>query len=431
MDYKESMEYIHSTYRFGSKLGLDNITRLMNKLNNPQDSLNIIHVAGTNGKGSISAMIQSVLTKSGYSTGFFVSPYLERFTERIQIDNKEISKKDLAEITSVVKNAVEEILEEGLNHPTEFEIVTAIGFLYFFRKKVDFLILEVGLGGRYDATNVIEKSLLSIITSISLEHTEYLGDTVEKIAFEKAGIIKKNNDVVIYPQAENIIEVIKNQAKIKKANTYIPKDNNLKVKKSGKLFYKSEEFFIEDFTFKFYGKHQLKNLLVAIKALEILKIKNFKISNKSIKNGLEAATMPGRFELIEQKPYIIIDVAHNKDGIDAFTETIKGFLANKNLVLFIGMLNDKNPENINSELLDMTNEIYTLTPKSDRAITSFNLKELLLNISKTSEIKALDSYEEAVRIAKSKDDNTVSAFIGSFYMVGEIRTLIKNYSPRL
>jgi len=431
MDYKESMEYIHSTYRFGSKLGLDNITRLMNKLNNPQDSLNIIHVAGTNGKGSISAMIQSVLTKSGYSTGFFVSPYLERFTERIQIDNKEISKKDLAEITSVVKNAVEEILEEGFNHPTEFEIVTAIGFLYFFRKKVDFLILEVGLGGRYDATNVIEKSLLSIITSISLEHTEYLGDTVEKIAFEKAGIIKKNNDVVIYPQAENIIEVIKNQAKIKKANTYIPKDNNLRVKKSGKLFYESEEFFIKDFTFKFYGKHQLKNLLVAIKALEILKIKNFKISNKSIKNGLEAATMPGRFELIEQKPYIIIDVAHNKDGIDAFTETIKGFLANKNLVLFIGMLNDKNPENINSELLDMTNEIYTLTPKSDRAITSFNLKELLLNISKTSEIKALDSYEEAVRIAKSKDDNTVSAFIGSFYMVGEIRTLIKNYSPRL
>ena len=425
MDYKESIEYIHSTYRFGSKLGLDNITRLMNKLNNPQDSLNIIHVAGTNGKGSISAMIQSVLTKSGYSTGFFVSPYLERFTERIQIDNKEISKKDLAEITSVVKNAVEEILEEGFNHPTEFEIVTAIGFLYFFRKKVDFLILEVGLGGRYDATNVIEKSLLSIITSISLEHTEYLGDTVEKIAFEKAGIIKKNNDVVIYPQAENIIEVIKNQAKIKKANTYIPKDNNLKVKKSGKLFYESEEFFIKDFTFKFYGKHQLKNLLVAIKALEILKIKNFKISNKSIKNGLEAATMPGRFELIEQKPYIIIDVAHNKDGIDAFTETIKGFLANKNLVLFIGMLNDKNPENINSELLDMTNEIYTLTPKSDRAITSFNLKELLLNISKTSEIKALDSYEEAVRIAKSKDDNTVSAFIGSFYMVGEIRTLIK------
>ncbi len=425
MDYKESIEYIHSTYRFGSKLGLDNITRLMNKLNNPQDSLNIIHVAGTNGKGSISAMIQSVLTKSGYSTGFFVSPYLERFTERIQIDNKEISKKDLAEITSVVKNAVEEILEEGFNHPTEFEIVTAIGFLYFFRKKVDFLILEVGLGGRYDATNVIEKSLLSIITSISLEHTEYLGDTVEKIAFEKAGIIKKNNDVVIYPQAENIIEVIKNQAKIKKANTYIPKDNNLKVKKSGKLFYESEEFFIEDFTFKFYGKHQLKNLLVAIKALEILKIKNFKISNKSIKNGLEAATMPGRFELIQQKPYIIIDVAHNKDGIDAFTETIKGFLANKNLVLFIGMLNDKNPENINSELLDMTNEIYTLTPKSDRAITSFNLKELLLNISKTSEIKALDSYEEAVRIAKSKDDNTVSAFIGSFYMVGEIRTLIK------
>ncbi|MFO7888466.1 MAG: folylpolyglutamate synthase/dihydrofolate synthase family protein [Eubacteriales bacterium] len=425
MDYKESMEYIHSTYRFGSKLGLDNITRLMNKLNNPQDSINIIHVAGTNGKGSIAAMIQAILTKSGYSTGFFVSPYLEKFTERIQIDNKEISEKDLSEITSKVKTAVEEILEEGFNHPTEFEIVTAIGFLYFFKKNVDFLILEVGLGGRYDATNVIKKSLISIIASISLEHTEYLGNTVEKIAFEKAGIIKKNNDVVIYPQAENIIEVIKNQANKKDSTTHIPKNNNLKVKSSGKLFYESEEFLIENLTFKFYGNHQLKNLLVAIKTAEILKNKNFKISNESIKKGLETATMPGRFEVVQQKPYIIIDVAHNKDGIDAFTETIGSFLAHKRLVLFIGMLNDKNPENINSKLLELADEIYTLTPKSNRAITSDNLKNVLLNISKTNKITALYSYTEAVKIARSKDDKTISAFIGSFYMVGQIRTLIK------
>jgi len=397
----------------------------MNKLNNPQDSINIIHVAGTNGKGSIAAMIQSILTKSGYSTGFFVSPYLERFTERIQIDNKEISEKDLSEITSKVKIAVEEILEEGFNHPTEFEIVTAIGFLYFFKKNVDFLILEVGLGGRYDATNVIKKSLISIIASISLEHTEYLGNTVEKIAFEKAGIIKKNNDVVIYPQAKNIIEVIKNQANKKDSTTHIPKKNNLKVKSSGKLFYESEEFLIENLTFKFYGNHQLKNLLVAIKTAEILKTKNFKISNESIKKGLETATMPGRFEVVQQKPYIIIDVAHNQDGIDAFTETIGRFLAHKRLVLFIGMLNDKNPENINSKLLELADEIYTLTPKSNRAITSDNLKDVLLNISKTSKITALYSYTEAVKIARSKDDKTISAFIGSFYMVGQIRTLIK------
>ncbi len=425
MNYAEAIEYIHSTYRFGSKLGLENITRLMNKLGNPQDNLNIIHVAGTNGKGSISAIIQSILTESGYSTGFFISPYLERFTERIQIDNKEISKKDLAEITSDVKKAVEEVIEEGFNHPTEFEIVTAMGFLYFFRKNVDFLVLEVGLGGRFDATNVIKNSLISIIASISLEHTEYLGDTVEKIAFEKAGIIKKNNNVVIYPQKESIIEVIKNQAQNKGSAVYFPNSDNLKVKNSGKLAYKSELFYIKDFDFKFYGKHQLINLLVAIKAIEILKIKNFNISNKSLKKGLEKACMPGRFEIIQHNPDIIIDVAHNKDSIDAFTDTISPLLDDKDLVLFIGMLNDKKPENINSKLLAASKEIYTLTPKSDRAITSINLKNLLEKNLKTNKITALDSYEEAVKIAKSKDINSVSAFIGSFYMVGEIRTLLK------
>ena len=229
MDYNEAINYIHSTYRFGSKLGLDNIKRLMNKLGNPQNNLKIIHVAGTNGKGSISTMIRSVLTESGYRTGFFISPYLERFTERIQIDDQEISRNDLATTTTDVKKAVEEILQEGYSHPTEFEIVTAIGFLYFFRKEVDFLVLEVGLGGRFDATNVIENSLVSVIASISLEHTEYLGDTLEKIAYEKSGIIKDNNTVVVYPQSEEILKVIKTQADIKNSKVYIPISENLKI----------------------------------------------------------------------------------------------------------------------------------------------------------------------------------------------------------
>ncbi|MDW7668610.1 MAG: folylpolyglutamate synthase/dihydrofolate synthase family protein [Bacillota bacterium] len=425
MNYEEAIEYIHSTYRFGSKLGLDNISRLMSKLGNPQDSLNIIHVAGTNGKGSISAMIQSVLSESGYKTGFFISPYLERFTERIQIDNEEISKVDLAVITSDVKKAVDEILKEGFNHPTEFEIVTAMGFLYFFRKNVDFLVLEVGLGGRYDATNVIKHSLISIIASISLEHTEYLGDTVEKIAFEKAGIIKNNNNVVVYPQEEKIINVIKKQADEKGSNVYLPNLDDIVVKDSSTLSYKNETFQIKNFTIKFYGKHQLKNLLVAIKSLEILKNKGFKISNENFKRGIERASMPGRFEFLQHNPDIVIDVAHNKDGIDSFTDTIIPLLGHKDLVLFISMLNDKKPENLNLKLLESSKEIYTLTPKSNRAITSVDLKEVIEKKLKINKIIALNSYKEAVRIAQSQDKMTISAFIGSFYMVGEIRTLLK------
>jgi len=425
MDYNEAINYIHSTYRFGSKLGLDNIKRLMNKLGNPQNNLKIIHVAGTNGKGSISTMIRSVLTESGYRTGFFISPYLERFTERIQIDDQEISRNDLATTTTDVKKAVEEILQEGYSHPTEFEIVTAIGFLYFFRKEVDFLVLEVGLGGRFDATNVIENSLVSVIASISLEHTEYLGDTLEKIAYEKSGIIKDNNTVVVYPQSEEILKVIKTQADIKNSKVYIPISENLKINSQNKLSYTSDIFNINNFTMNFKGEHQMKNLVVSIKVLEILKNIGYKIDNKSLKKGIESAFIPGRFEIIQYDPTIIIDVAHNKDGIDAFTDTLMPLLGSKKLLLFIGMLEDKKPENLNIGLINASDRIYTLTPKSPRSISSDKLKDLLNRKFNLDKVTPLSSYEEAVSIAKSSDKDYVVAFIGSFYMVGEIRTLLK------
>ena len=217
MDYQEAIDFIHSTYKFGSKLGLSNIAKLTELLGNPQDSYKIIHIAGTNGKGSTSNMIHDVLMAAGYKTGLFISPYLEEFTERIQINKVYIDKESLARITSLVKEKIEIMLKEGSNHPTEFEVVTAIGFKYFQEQKIDFLVLEVGLGGRFDATNVVSNTLVSVITSISYDHMEYLGDTLEKIAFEKAGIIKENSIVVIYPQEANIVNTIIDIAKAKKA----------------------------------------------------------------------------------------------------------------------------------------------------------------------------------------------------------------------
>ena len=192
MDYKQALEYIHSTNKFGSRLGLHNITKLLEYLGNPQDKLRFIHVAGTNGKGSTCTMLSYILTEAGYRTGLYISPYLEDFRERIQINNEMISESELAEAAAKVKAAVEKMLSEGYEHPTEFEIVTAIGMVFYEKQKPDIVILEVGLGGRLDATNVIKTSEVSVITSISIDHAEYLGDTIEKIAFEKASIIKEN-----------------------------------------------------------------------------------------------------------------------------------------------------------------------------------------------------------------------------------------------
>ena len=232
MTYEEAIKFIHSTYKFGSKLGLQNITKLTELLGNPQDSYKIIHVAGTNGKGSTCSMIHDVLMASGYKTGLFTSPFLEEFTERIQVNKKHIDRDSLARITDLVKSKIKIMINEGYNHPTEFEVVTAIGFKYFQEQKIDFLILEVGLGGRFDATNVVKNTVVSVISSISYDHMEYLGDTLEKIAFEKAGIIKENGNVVIYPQDDVIKNVIKKQAKLKNAKIYEANEKNIEIIKS-------------------------------------------------------------------------------------------------------------------------------------------------------------------------------------------------------
>ena len=208
MDYASALSYIHGTYKFGSKLGLDNITCLLNKLGNPQDELKVIHVAGTNGKGSTVSFISKILESAGYRVGIFTSPFLERFNERIRINDTDIPDGDLGRITGIVKGKVEEMLEEGYAHPTEFEIVTAIAFVYYKDACVDYVALEVGLGGRMDSTNVVKKPIMTVITPVALDHTEFLGDTLYAVAGEKAGIIKENVPCIIYPQHDEAMKRI-------------------------------------------------------------------------------------------------------------------------------------------------------------------------------------------------------------------------------
>lgn len=428
MNYEEAIQFIHSTYKFGSKLGLQNITRLTELLGNPQDSYKIIHVAGTNGKGSTSNMIHDVLMASGYKTGLFISPFLEEFTERIQINKQHIDKESLARITGAVKEKIEIMLAEGYNHPTEFEVVTTIGFKYFQEQKIDFLVLEVGLGGRFDATNSVRNTLVSVITSISYDHMEYLGDTLEKIAFEKAGIIKENSNVVIYPQEENIVNTIKEVAESKHASVYETRKENI-VKTNGDLtgqwfkYLKNDVFNLTEIKMNFLGEYQLYNALTALRALEIVKKAGYSITEESISEGFNNCRFAGRFEILRENPVIVLDGGHNINGIEYFSKAVKENFKDKKIILFFGMLKDKNPEDVLSYILPLCKEIYTLTPDNPRAMKSSDLADL---IKKHSDLKVtpLYNYNEIIPLLKQTDKNEYIAFVGSLYMIGEVRTLI-------
>nr|WP_312579074.1 folylpolyglutamate synthase/dihydrofolate synthase family protein [Sedimentibacter sp.] len=429
MNYEEAIDFIHSTYRFGSKLGLDNITRLTELLGNPQNSYDIIHIAGTNGKGSTSNLIHDVLVSSGYKTGLFISPYLEEFTERIQINKTHIDRESLARITSIVKEKIDIMVKEGFNHPTEFEVVTAIGFKYFEEQKIDFLVLEVGLGGRFDATNVVQNTLLSIITSISYDHMQYLGDTLEKIAFEKSGIIKDNSKVVIYPQADNIKDVIKEQAKLKNSKVYEVHTSNIEKIKgdiSGQEFkyLKTDIFNLPALKINLLGEHQLYNALTALYALEIIKQSGYNITEESIKKGFLSCHFAGRFEIISKEPIIILDGGHNINGIEYFSKAVKEYFGNKKIILFYGMLEDKNPNDVVDYLISLSKEIYTLTPNNPRAMSSNDMANL---IRQHSDIKVtpIQNYDEILNILKGFDKDEVIAFVGSLYMIGDVRTTLK------
>jgi len=428
MNYEESVAYIHNTSKFGSKLGLRNITILLDLLGNPQESFLSVHVGGTNGKGSTCAFVESVLRHAGFKVGLFISPYLEKFTERIQVNGQQIPEDDLARITTRVRSMVEKMVSLGHAHPTEFEIVTAIGFCYFEEQNIDIAVVEVGLGGRLDSTNVIH-SLVSVITSISYDHMHVLGNTLEQIAYEKAGIIKEGGTVVLYPQEKEAEGVFKRVCQERKAQLYDVSEATIKVSKSEirkQVFsFSYGDYQFNDIVIGLIGRHQIMNAATALMAIIALREKGYSISNDAIMNGLMNARWPGRFEMMNDDPLIILDGAHNEQGARILCQAVKEFLENKEIILVTAMLQDKEVTKMVKHFSGMATKVITTTPDNPRAMDPHHLADEFKQYDLPVEVEP-DPFKAIKRAIALYSPGTAIIVAGSLYLVGKVRTILKN-----
>lgn len=428
MTYDEAMNYILSVGKFGSNYGLERTFRILELLGNPHEKLKLIHIAGTNGKGSTTAMVTKILRGFGYKVGMYTSPYLEEFEERIQINGENIDKNKLVNLLEQVKSAINKVIEEGYEHPTEFEIITALMFLHFYNEKVDYAVIEVGLGGRLDSTNVITPKVCAI-TSISLDHINILGNNLSDIAKEKAGIIKENVPLILYPQKKEAEDVILQIAKGKNSKvSLVKKDNCRLININNEKLYQNVEVKTYKNTYlvklPLLGEHQILNLSVALNIIETLfEEENIIINEELIEKSLEDVKWIGRLEVLRKKPIVVIDGAHNIDGIIALKKNIKKYFKYNKLYLLLGILADKQVKDMIKEITPLAEKVYALTPHSDRAELCEDLKNEILKVNCNT--IALESYDEAFSLAlKEAGEEDLILISGSLYMIGDMRKII-------
>ncbi len=427
MNYVEALNYINDKNKFGSRLGLDVIGKLLDLLGNPHLDMKYIHVAGTNGKGSTSVYMATMLKEAGYKVGLFTSPYLERFNERISINGQYIPDERLAKITEKVKEKIEIMLEKGYEHPTTFEIVTTIAFLYFKEENVDFIVLEVGLGGRADSTNVIRESYASVITTIDYDHTDVLGDTLGKIAYEKAGIIKEKGLVISYPQEIEAFKVIEGVALEKKAKLIrcpMEKVEIIRLSQEGGVFnfsYKDQIY--KNLEISLIGEYQVYNATLALMTILVLKDKGLiNIEEKQIREGLKNTKWPGRLEILKRNPTFLIDGAHNLQGAKTLAESIKKFKYNK-LILGIAILKDKDVDHIVETIVPLADNIIITEVNMPRKMEAEAL-EKIINKYNNNTIIEKDMKEAIDKSYELAEDGDLIVFGGSLYLIGDIRKII-------
>lgn len=421
MNAEQAIAYIHSVCWKGSIPGLGRTQELLEKMGNPEKKLKFVHIAGTNGKGSTAAMTASILSKAGYRTGLYTSPYIYRFHERIQVDGVEISDEDLTEITEYVKPLADSMAQS----PTEFELVCCIAFEYFYRKKCDIVVLEVGMGGAWDATNVIEVPEVAVITNIGLDHTEYLGDTVEKIAETKSGIFKPHGHAVVYrstPSVEVVYERVcaERDVSLRKADFdgLVLKAHTLE----GQVFDCGSR---KNLVLPLLGDHQLHNASVVLSIADTLIGEGWKISEQNIYDGIRDVRWPGRFDIVCRKPLFIIDGGHNPQCIEALVKNIRDYLAGKKVIALTGVLADKDYADMYKPVMPLVDRFVCITPPNPRKLEAEQLARYLQQAGAQAQASEsiLDGVKKAMELAG--EDGVVLCF-GSLYSIGGIRDALKD-----
>lgn len=420
MTYEQALEYIHGVNWTFCKPGLDRIKELCEALGNPQNSLKFIHVAGTNGKGSFCSMSESVLRSAGYKTGLFTSPYIVEFNERMRVNGKNISNDELAEITAYVKPIADAMTDK----PTEFELITAIAFEYFKRNNCDVVVLEAGMGGRLDSTNVINTPILSVITGISLDHTAYLGDTVAKIAREKAGIIKPKIPVIFGGEDMEAYNVIKAVAD-ENASTFASPDYKKLAVRSASLEKTVFDYNgREGLEISLLGMYQPRNAALVITAMDILCDLGYNVTEENLRQGIKGAVWHSRFEVISKDPTVIFDGAHNPEGISAATESIIRYFPDEKVIVLSGVLADKDYKFIANKIARVAASVYTLTPDNPRALKAEEYADEFVSfgIAATPSQSLAVATERAYREAKRSGRALV--VLGSLYTYKEVKDKI-------
>jgi len=423
MTYEQAREFVEETKQYGSVLGLESIRELMKLLGDIQDDIPCIHVGGTNGKGSVCAFLSSALTENGYKVGRYQSPAVFDAREIYRIGEEIIDKKDYTQVMERVKRACEQLIMLKKPHPTVFEVETAAAFLWFKKQQCDLVILEVGMGGATDATNIIKKPICSVLTSIAMDHMQFLGDTLKEIAQVKAGIIKEKRPIIALEQEETVCNVIKKTAEDRKSELFFAQSNEIQA-----FFSKQGMEFVHPYfglvKTKLCGNYQRQNLAVALEVLLVMKKYGYLVDKEKVREGIKQTCWEGRFEVINQKPEIVIDGAHNLAAAEQLCNSIQNYFTNREIIYIIGVLADKEHHKMLEKLLPLAKAAYFVTPDNPRALSGEKLAKEAEDSIKERYIE--QDISEAVRkaVARAERENAVIVAWGSLSYLKEVKECV-------